>query len=67
MSDVAPQAEDIEQALGYLRMLWGDEFIIGHDEQGYWAHRRGEVGGLMRAASPDELGEKMNGSAGSGR
>jgi len=48
MGEAAPQAEDIEQALGYLRLFWGDEFMIGHDEQGYWAYRRGEVGGLMR-------------------
>jgi hypothetical protein len=67
MGEAAPQAEDIEQALGYLRLLWGGEFEIGHDEQGYWAYQRGEVGGLMRAASPDELGEKMNGSAGAGQ
>lgn len=44
-------------------MLWGDEFEIGHDEQGYWAYRRGQVGGLMRADTPDELGNKMNGDA----
>jgi hypothetical protein len=41
MDEAAPQAaggmsaEDTEQALGYLRLLWGDEFLIGHDEQGY--------------------------------
>jgi hypothetical protein len=45
MSDVAPQAEDIGQALGYLRMLWGDEFIIGHDDQG------SGLPGLIRSAS----------------
>jgi hypothetical protein len=71
MGEAAPQAaggtraEDIEQALSYLRLLWGDEFMIGHDEQGYWAARQGQVGGtVLRAAAPDELGQQMNGGAG---
>jgi hypothetical protein len=55
MDEAAPQAaggmsaEDTEQALGYLRLLWGDEFLIGHDEQGYWATRHGDVGGASCA------------------
>lgn len=65
MVEAAPQAEDIEQALSYLRLLWGDEFMIGHDEQGYWAARHGQVGGpILRAAWPGDLGEQMNGGAG---
>jgi hypothetical protein len=38
MSEAPPQAassEEIEQALSYLRLLWGDEFLIGRDDQGY--------------------------------
>lgn len=61
----AASAEDVEQALTYLRLLWGDEFLIGHDDQGYWATRRGEVGGkTLRSASPDDLGDQMNGWSG---
>jgi hypothetical protein len=44
MSEAPPQAassEEIEQALSYLRLLWGDKFLIGHDEQG--TGRRGTV------------------------
>jgi hypothetical protein len=61
MGDAAPQAEDIEQALSYLRVLCGDEFMIGHDEQGYWATRIGHVG-ASSAVTPDKLGELMNGA-----
>jgi hypothetical protein len=74
MDEAAPQAaggmsaEDTEQALGYLRLLWGDEFLIGHDEQGYWATRHGEVGGrIMRADDPGKLGELMSGYDGNAR
>jgi hypothetical protein len=68
MGEAAPQAEDSGQALSYLRLLWGDEFMIGHDEQGYWAARHGQVGGrIIRTASPDELGEQMNGDTGTPR
>jgi hypothetical protein len=63
MSEAAPQDEDIEQALGSLLLVFGDEFEIGHDEKGYWAYRHGEIGGLMRADTPVELGEKMTASS----
>jgi hypothetical protein len=63
MGEAAPQAEDIEQALSYLRLFWGGEFMIGHDEHGYWSTRHGHVGGrIIRAAAPDKLGELMNGA-----
>ncbi|HEX3956213.1 MAG TPA: hypothetical protein VHZ03_06225 [Trebonia sp.] len=64
MDGTAPQAEEIEQALGYLRLLWGDDFMIGHDEHGYWAAPNGQIGHIMRAGGPDELGELMNDYAG---
>lgn len=74
MGDAAPQAaggthtEDVQQALEYLRLLWGDEFLIGHDEHGYWATRHGDVGGrILRADDPDELGELMNDYPGAAR
>jgi hypothetical protein len=25
-------------------LLWGDDFMIGHDEQGYWAAPQGQIG-----------------------
>ena len=64
MDEAAAQAahdEDVEQALSYLRLLWGGEFEIGHDEQGYWARPRSQEGKALRAATADELGEKMEG------
>jgi hypothetical protein len=73
MSEVAPQAaggthtEDVQQALDYLTLLWGDEFMIGHDEQGYWAAPRHVTGEIIRANDPGELGELMNGYAGAAR
>ena len=63
MEEAAPQAaqEDVEQALGYLRLLWGDEFEIGHDAQGFWARPTGQPDAdLLRAATAEDLGGKMN-------
>ena len=73
MDEAAPQAaggthaEDVQQALDYLRLLWGDEFLIGHDEQGYWSAPNGQIGQIIRAGDPGELGELMNGDAGTAR
>ena len=73
MSDAAPQAaggthtEDVQQALDYLLLLWGDEFLIGHDEQGYWAAPHRATGEIIRAGGPGELGGLMNGDAGTVR
>jgi hypothetical protein len=69
MSEAASQAAsgmsaaEIEQVLEHLRLLWGDEFMIRHDKQGYWAAPHGQIGHIMRAGSPEELGELMNGDA----
>jgi hypothetical protein len=55
-------SEEVRQALAYLKLFWGDEFLIGHDEQGYWAAAPSvRQGGLVRAGSPEELGKLMNG------
>jgi hypothetical protein len=73
MDEAAPQAaggthtEDVQQALDYLLLLWGDEFIIGHDEQGYWAAPRRATGKIIRADDPGELGGLMNDYAGAAR
>jgi hypothetical protein len=66
MGEAAPQAaggthtEDVQQALEYLRLLWGDEFMIGHDEQRYWSAPNGQIGHIMRADDPGKLGGLMN-------
>lgn len=60
----APQAaaggeealEAVSGALRALRLAWGDEFMLGHDERGYWAARRRPGGGVLRAGTPRELG-----------
>jgi hypothetical protein len=73
MDKAAPQAaggthtEDVQQALDYLLLLWGDEFLIGHDKQGYWAAPRRATGKIIRAGEPGELGGLMNNYAGAAR
>ena len=52
---------DIAQALEALDMLYGDDFILGYDEQGWWAARHEPGGGFIRAVNPVEPAEKMNG------
>lgn len=54
-------AGDIAQALEALDMLYGDEFMLGYDEQGWWAAGHKPGGGFIRAGDPVELAEKMNG------
>jgi hypothetical protein len=49
MEQAAPQAAggmtaaEIAQALDVLRALWDDEYLIGCDERGWWAERRGRA------------------------
>jgi hypothetical protein len=45
----------------------GDDFMIGHDEQGYWSAPHGQIGHIMRVDDPDELGELMNDYPGTAR
>ena len=72
MGEAAPQAaggthtEDVQQALEYLRLLWGDEFLIGHDEQSYWAAPPCDRGDHPRG-DPGKLGGLMNDYAGTAR
>jgi hypothetical protein len=70
LSEAPPQAassEEIEQALSYLRLLWGDEFLIGRDDQGYLgdAARRCRRAHHARGR-PSKLGELMNDYPGTG-
>jgi hypothetical protein len=68
--DAAPQAAegmtatDIEQSLTALRMVWGDEYLLGHDpEKGFWATPHGTPR-LFTAYGPRELGEILTEDAG---
>jgi hypothetical protein len=74
MNEAAPQAaggtgtEDIAKVLDMLSLLWEDEYMIGHDdEHGWWASRRGVVGHLMTANSPEALGRMLGDDLGPGR
>jgi hypothetical protein len=73
MSEAAAQAadgtgtEDIAKALDVLRLLWDDEYLIGHDDLGWWASRRGVIGHIMTASSPEELGQIIGDDFGPGR
>lgn len=60
MDEAAAQAaqEDVGQAVSYLRLLYGDTFDVGHDEQGYWAKPDGSDK-VFRADDPTELARKM--------
>ena len=67
MDEAAPQAaggvtdsehdlEEVSEALGALRLAWGDIYMFGHDEKGYWAagHRPGTE--ILRAETAEQLG-----------
>jgi hypothetical protein len=46
----------VERALEALRLDWGNQYLIGYDEDhGWWASRHGRVGGLLEGTGPDEL------------
>lgn len=74
MDQAAPQAaggmstEDTAKALDVLRLLCEDEYLVGFDDDhGWWASRRGAIGHIMTANSPDELGQMLGDDFGSGR
>ena len=52
--------EDVEEALAYLELLYGDAFTVGHDQHGYWA-KPDDGGETMRADDPTELAKRMEG------
>ena len=59
-----PQAAAVRTAEGNalraLQLGWGAFYMIGHDdERGWWAARRGRVGKLIRADTPEELRAAM--------
>jgi hypothetical protein len=64
MGEAAPQAAegtyrgDVEQALGLLRLLYGDEYTFGYDPAAdeFWVIRNGKIGSLLTAPTPEALG-----------
>lgn len=70
MSEAVPQAASgmadgvhelgaVSEELRALRLAWGDTFMFGHDELGYWAswlHRPGTA--ILRGETSRELGGK---------
>lgn len=76
MSEAAPQAarggttaprelETVSNMLQALRMAWGDVYMLGHDERGYWA-AGGPGSGIKRAETPEELGKLLAGDPAAG-
>jgi hypothetical protein len=50
-------AAEIDDALGALDFVYGDEYEFGWDPAvGFWVRRHGAIGCLLTAADPRELG-----------
>ena len=76
MDEAAPQAarggtaaphelETVSNVLQALRLAWGDVYLFGHDERGYWA--AGCPGsGIKRAETPEALGRLLAGDPAAG-
>lgn len=71
MDEAAPQAaegmspEGTAKALDVLRLLWGEEYLFGWDaEHRWWVIRDGNIGSILTAGSPEELGGKLADEAG---
>jgi hypothetical protein len=68
MDEAAPQAArgmtdgehdlgEVSEALRALRLAWGDTYMFGHDERGYWAARHHRPGTeILRAETAEQLG-----------
>jgi hypothetical protein len=74
MSEASPRAAggtgtgDVAKALDVLRLLWDDEYLIGHDgDLGWRASRRDVTGHIITAGSPEELGQALGDDFGPGR
>ena len=64
MDEAAPQAaagadtDEVAKALEVLRLRGELDYLTGYDnEHGWWASRRGVVGHILMADSPEELGQ----------
>jgi len=67
MNEAAPQAapgadtDEAAKALEVLRLLWEHHYLTGYDdEHGWWASRRGVVGHILTADSPEELRQMIS-------
>ena len=58
MADSEHDLEAVSRALEALRRAWGDVYLFGHDEKGYWAARRHAGTEVLRGETPEELGER---------
>jgi hypothetical protein len=38
-----------------LEFDWGDAYLMGRDERGWWAARRDRIGVILTAPGPEEL------------
>jgi hypothetical protein len=57
MADIEHDLDLVSRALEALRLAWGDVYMFGHDEKGYWAARHGRPGAeILRAETAEELG-----------
>jgi hypothetical protein len=67
MDEAAPQAaagadnDEVAKALEVLRLRWELDYLTGYDkEHGWWASRRGVIGHILTANSPEELGQMID-------
>ena len=47
----------VSEALRLLSLVWGDEYLFGYENGKYWAARRQAGSGVLRAGTPEELGD----------
>jgi hypothetical protein len=66
MDEAAPQAaagadtEEVAKALEVLRLRGELDYLTGYDkEHGWWASRRGVIGHILTADSPEDLGQMI--------
>jgi hypothetical protein len=78
MDEAAPRAvegmsaEEIQQALDTLQLLWGDEYMFGYDaendaERPWWVIKNGNLGTLVKAPTYQELNLLLTEAAESAR
>jgi hypothetical protein len=75
MGEVAPQAAegayrgDVDQALGLLRLFYGDRYTFGYDPEHnpgepWWVMEDGRIGALLTAPTPEALGALIDSGTG---
>jgi len=62
MNEAAPQAasgtiSEDAASLDVLRLIWGDSYMFGtDDEHGWWVIRDGKIGSILTSDSAERLG-----------